>query len=243
MAGLDDTTCDGIKGFALLHQCVNTVTLSTEVQKQISNHLDMGKRYLKTSYALHCLTNSTVASHCISCALFNSGDESFQPSICTTHIDKCKECTNLATCLNKIETIINELPNSEEKDELLYDVNSSIESIYTWIKHILRSVQQNKAREHAMNNLDLETGLWLSDWAQKILPVAFREGQKEYFGKKGMSMHIDCFILQNGKWRTAKACLPHHTAPMRPRCFRYIMCCRTCIERDKRRRSNIEKTL
>ena len=65
------------------------------------------------------------------------------------------------------------------------------------MKHIIRSVQQNKAKEYAMVRIDNETGLWLSDWAQKILPVEFREGQKSYFGKKGMSMHIDCFFYKN----------------------------------------------
>ena len=36
--------------------------------------------------------------------------------------------------------------------------------------------------------------LWLRDWAQKVLPQSFREAQKDYFGKKGMSLHIDVFL-------------------------------------------------
>ena len=36
----------------------------------------------------------------------------------------------------------------------------------------------------------------------KVLPIKFREGKKEYFGKKGMSLHIDVFFTkQNGNIR------------------------------------------
>ena len=175
----------------MLLNCVKALEIS--IMKQIELQLEKGKRYLKTSYGLHCSNNTTVASHCISCALFHPEDKDYQPSTCETHPDKCQDCTDLLICINQIETLVNQLPDSEEKSELSYDLNLSVESIKNWIQHISRSVQQNK--EYAMNNLDLKTGLWLSDWSQKILPVAYREGQKEYFGKKGMSMHIDCLLI------------------------------------------------
>ena len=43
---------------------------------------------------------------------------------------------------------------------------------------------------------------WLKDFIQKVLPIKLKEGQKEYFGKKGMSLHIDVFFAkQNGNIR------------------------------------------
>ena len=59
-----------------------------------------------------------------------------------------------------------------------------------------------------MNQINKETGLWLSDWSQKILPVEFREGQKAYFGKKGMSMHIDCLFYKNDAGELKKKVYP-----------------------------------
>ena len=43
-------------------------------------------------------------------------------------------------------------------------------------------MKQNEAKQYAMSMLDEITGLWLSDWTQKIIPVLLREGQNEYFG-------------------------------------------------------------
>ena len=45
--------------------------------------------------------------------------------------------------------------------------------------------------------MDHETAFWLKDFCQKLLPVKFREGQKDYFGKKGLSLHVDVFIVKN----------------------------------------------
>ena len=42
-------------------------------------------------------------------------------------------------------------------------------------------------------------GLWIRDYCQKILPMEFRESQSSYFGKKGMTLYCDVFLLkENG---------------------------------------------
>ena len=38
---------------------------------------------------------------------------------------------------------------------------------------------------------------WLKDLSQNILPIYYREGQKEYFGKKGMTLHVDVFFYKS----------------------------------------------
>ena len=39
--------------------------------------------------------------------------------------------------------------------------------------------------------------LWIRDCCQKVLPMQFTEGQCSYFGKKGMNLHADIFLLQS----------------------------------------------
>ena len=52
--------------------------------------------------------------------------------------------------------------------------------------------QQNKAKVGVMEKIDDSSSiLCLKDWSQKVLPQTFREPQRDYFGKKGMSQNVD----------------------------------------------------
>ena len=74
----------------------------------------------------------------------------------------------------------------------------AVNDIISFIKHIMRDAQQKKTKSESFSLLNDESCFWLKDYAQKILPLKFQEGQKDYFGKKGMSMHIDVFFLKKG---------------------------------------------
>ena len=58
----------------------------------------------------------------------------------------------------------------------------------------MRDAQQKKAKEFAFSHISETVGLCLKDFSQKVLPVKFREGQKDY-GKRGMSLH-DVFFTK-----------------------------------------------
>ena len=81
--------------------------------------------------------------------------------------------------------------------------------------HIVGSVQQEKAKVHAMQLLSATTGFWISDWAQKVLPSKYREGQKEYFGKKGMSLHVDVLFQKDENGQETLCVLDHVLAHMK----------------------------
>ena len=57
--------------------------------------------------------------------------------------------------------------------------------------HIIRGVQQDKSKQFIMSQLDANNAVLLSDWAMKILPQAHREKMDDWFGKKGISLHVD----------------------------------------------------
>ena len=82
------------------------------------------------------------------------------------------------------------------KDEVVYDVNQGVNQVLSWMKHIIRGVKQEETKQYAMDDISCTTAFWLSDCAQKILPSNFREGQQDYFGKKGMSLHGDVFLTK-----------------------------------------------
>ena len=109
----------------------------------------------------------------------------------------CSDCWELCCSLDEVgETAL----FYEASADTLFDIQTSKNQIIQYMKHQVRDTQQRKAKSWCFNRLDDKTGFWLKDFCQKILPVRYREGQKEYFGKKGMSLHVDVFfILNNGR--------------------------------------------
>jgi hypothetical protein len=111
------------------------------------------------------------------------------------YLSDCKNCEDVFTTLESFR-LLHLSSIADYTEELEFNCNQNSNIIVDWIRHIVRGVQQAKAKSFAMNQLSTTCGVWLRDWAQKVLPMKFRESQKEYFGKKGMSLHIDVFFFK-----------------------------------------------
>eukprot|EP00111_Clytia_hemisphaerica_P010078 TCONS_00029465-protein len=107
----------------------------------------------------------------------------------------CEDCFQLSKSMADAKMLAERFQADEGT---MYDINVAIKSIQDYICHILRDVQQRKAKVWCMENLSPNTAFWLKDFCQKILPSQFREGQQNYFGKKGMSLHVDVFFKKEG---------------------------------------------
>ena len=110
----------------------------------------------------------------------------------TTIEGDCDECIEIFSCLKNVEEFVKE----KGDDDMIYDVSVAIEDIKTYIKHQVRDAQQKLAKVLAFQSIDEETAFWLKDYCQKVLPTKYRKGQKEYFGKKGMSLHVDILCMK-----------------------------------------------
>ena len=80
-------------------------------------------------------------------------------------------------------------------EDIIYDVKVAVSSIIDYVKHLMRDAQQKKAKEDMFEQISDTVAFWLKDFGQKVLPMEFREGQRNYFGKKGMSLHIDVIFF------------------------------------------------
>ena len=82
-------------------------------------------------------------------------------------------------CLDLFKVIQFAVDTSKDKttEDTMHDINATINDIFLSLKHLIRNE---------------ETCFWLKDFCQKIILVRFREGQKEFFGKK--SMHVDVMM-------------------------------------------------
>ena len=82
----------------------------------------------------------------------------------------------------------------ELKEELLFIVEKSKQDITSWKAHLLRSVNQDEARVDIIDKLDETSVLLVQDWAMKSLPTKYRESQRDWFSKRGISWHVTVAI-------------------------------------------------
>ena len=70
-------------------------------------------------------------------------------------------------------------------------------ALHAWKAHLLRSVNQEEAKQNALTPLDEETCLIIMDLAMKYLPQHYREQMSEFFGKRGRSWQISAVITRS----------------------------------------------
>ena len=70
-------------------------------------------------------------------------------------------------------------------------------AILSWQCHIVRSFNQDQARQDFLDLLNNETALIVNTWAMKFLPHRYRESWCDWFGKRGISRHISIEYRQS----------------------------------------------
>ena len=60
----------------------------------------------------------------------------------------------------------------------------------------MRAINQEKSKINFLHNLTAEQVLVVMNWAMKWLLQSYRETQKEWFGKKGISWHVSVCITK-----------------------------------------------
>uniref|UniRef100_A0AC34GUE5 C2H2-type domain-containing protein n=1 Tax=Panagrolaimus sp. ES5 TaxID=591445 RepID=A0AC34GUE5_9BILA len=176
-----------------------------EWKKEVQQELQEAKLYLRTDYRLHIAEKSQVAEHCMTYSLSDPQNKEFCSSSCDddadfphSHNGKCDRCLVFPQTMKKIHEMINELLEAEEKTkgdhEKLKEINEEMEiyenDIFEWKKHVMRSAYSEKCRLKIIDELEEGQALVTCDYSQKWIPRKYRETQKEYFAKKGLSWHI-----------------------------------------------------
>ena len=194
MQGLDDYTADGLTGFDRLHSVVNGLKIDTKKKKLLKLKLVKAKHYLKGQYPVNVKSEETaIASHCQIFALSDPDDPNFSLDCDHSHLHfACSECSNLQETLAEIKKMV---PADDE--DSLYEVVTGSEEFLEWQRHILRGVQQELGKKALLDKIGPTTCYWLKDWGMKYIPLRYRESTKDWFGKRGISNHIDCVFLQD----------------------------------------------
>ena len=202
LQGLDNTAADGSNGFNTMEQiCERLAHRGTDIQwsQSVVKRLHKAKEYLKTDYKIHCQEDDSLcADHCTMFALSDPEDEAFQVKCAHQHTLACDNCENLKSTLDEIE---NKLKSNRHfsytqdiKEELIHDFEEAKDRINKWKVHILRSINQEKAKHEILESLDETSVLIVIDWAMKFQQTRFREKQSDWYGKRGLSWHVSSVV-------------------------------------------------
>ena len=159
------------------------------------------KRYLKTQYPVNCRHGqpSTCPDHCRNFALSDNSDDAFKVECDHVHNTVCNSCESLKTVLREMEDQIRKehiaFYRNDHQEDILYDFVKAKQSILDWKAHILRSCNQEKAKQDLLQNLTTSEAIVVMDWAMKFQQMKFREKQSEWFGKRVLTWHISSVIF------------------------------------------------
>ncbi|KAL9975846.1 hypothetical protein ACROYT_G013055 [Oculina patagonica] len=134
-------------------------------------------------------------------ALSDPVEPKFQKSCSHQHLSTCDDCQGLKKVLQEIRLEI-EGPswtpvNSEQREDLLYDFDRAKSDILLWKAHIVRSINQEEAKQDLLKTADATSAIVIMDCAMKFLQLKYREKQSEWFGKRGLSWHISTVITKH----------------------------------------------
>ena len=126
------------------------------------------------------------------------------------HKTNCERCDALE---NVTTEILRELENSglseEKKARMMFDYKECVQDISAWKAHLLRSVNQDEAKQDALDKLNENSCLIVMDWAMKFLPHHYREQMSEFFGKRGRSWHVSAVITRSTAEKFQVECFDH----------------------------------
>jgi hypothetical protein len=87
----------------------------------------------------------------------------------------------------------------EQQSQVKFDVTHAVEAIGNWKAHMLRTVNQEQAKEETLGALNDQSVLVIMDWAMKYLPQRYREQMSDFYGKRGKSWHVACVVFKSGE--------------------------------------------
>ena len=144
------------------------------------------------SFKVHVTSSSKTTDHCIQFVLSDPKGSALQQKCDLTHNEFCQSCEQLKSIIHEVGEQIKQLSNDD--DDLLYVYSQVVQGVEIWKSHLLRSAQQDKARTDVIQMVDETSVLITQYWAMKFLPQMFREHQRDWFGKRGISWHISVVV-------------------------------------------------
>eukprot|EP00058_Branchiostoma_floridae_P012379 XP_002597867.1 hypothetical protein BRAFLDRAFT_105474 [Branchiostoma floridae] len=214
LQGLDYISTEGAEAFDAICSVVDSLVqngASADWAKTVTHKLKEGKRYFQTDYKTHVKLEDRCGDHCIAFALSEKGKETLAVKCNHSHEITCERCVEIDSSLSEVQKMIEKegLLTEEHKSRLCFTFEQSSSAIYSWKSHLLRAVNQDLAKQSALQQLDKQSALIVMDWAMKFLPLKYREQMTDFFGKRGRSWPVSSVITKGDEGKFDVECFVH----------------------------------
>lgn len=199
MAGLCNICAEsGAENFENLNKLAERIELhwlqNNEGQCPISGIKERAKNlkgYLLGDFSNNLKTHDECASHCMEWCL------SDKPQCGNNHSNSCLNCNERWQLLEDLSNTVDELNcSSEERDTLKSEISTITDNLSKYISHLIRGKYQRDCYMKEVANLEPGQAVGVSDYMMKLMFRRLYEPQKEWFGKKGASVHGVMFLYR-----------------------------------------------
>ena len=247
LQGLDYVSTEGSEAIDVLEEAVETLEqngVDGFWSKEMKANLKNGKRYLKNEYQAHIGGEENCPDHCLYFSLSDPSQPSFSSPCSHNHDAICDRCLNLSNTLGQITKKLSEsgtVLTETQKGNIQFEVQHAVESVNAWKAHLLRTINQERAKHEVLSGLDRESTMLVLDWAMKFLPLKFREQMTDFFGKKGKSWHVTCVIAKKEDGRMEVESFVHVFNDCQQNWFAVASICEHVLRTIKEERPQIKK--
>lgn len=118
---------------------------------------------------------------------------------CKSHAELCNTCFERYLLFHDINALVNDssLPESR-KVHYAKQLDSIKAKAQTYIAHLVRGKYQKLQFVKAINDCSPGHAIAVCDYMMKLLLQKFRESQKDWYAKKGVSVHGCMFFFRSG---------------------------------------------
>ena len=190
LAGLCNI-CDecGHSNFEKLFSLLTEVESATAVSmKQMKARVADYQRFCKTQLSRQVERHSPCAELCMNYA-FGSCEE--------PHDSSCGDATALYEVQRTVSNVLSTLSSANNSDKLTTELQEIMKTHEQYVGHLFRTKHQADYHKFVLDNLQPGEAVVIVDYKMKLeLGVRSREAQRDWYGKRGISLHGFLVIAQ-----------------------------------------------
>lgn len=160
-----------------------TVTSLRDIKGKVIRH----QRFMKTQFSKQAERHSPCLELCM--------DHAFGE--CNQAHDSCSDAVVLHEVVKSVNELLATIPSADDRKKLSEELKSLMTAHEQYVGHLLRTKHQADYYKFILNNLQPGEAVVIVDYKMKLeLGVRTREIQRDWYGKRGLSLHGFLVIAQ-----------------------------------------------